>query len=213
MLSQFPNGIVAVVSDSYNVYEACEKLWGEILHDKVLQRDGTLVVRPDSGNPRETVLKVLAILGEKFGHQINAKGYRVLNPKVRVIQGDGVNYWTIQDTLMAMNRAGWSADNITFGMGGALLQQLNRDTQKFAFKCSNITVNGEDRDVFKDPVEGHDKASKRGRLALHLDDGLWSTERAGSGGEDQLQTVFRDGEVVLTHSVAEIPSAPQVKNR
>jgi len=58
--------------------------------------------------------------------------------------------------------------------------------------------------VFKDPVEGHDKASKRGRLALHLDDGLWSTERAGSGGEDQLQTVFRDGEVVLTHSVAEI---------
>ena len=78
------------------------------------------MVRPDSGNPRETVLKVLDILGEKFGQQINAKGYRVLNPKVRVIQGDGVNYWTIQDTLMAMNRAGWSADNITFGMGGAL---------------------------------------------------------------------------------------------
>jgi nicotinamide phosphoribosyltransferase len=206
MLSQFPNGIVAVVSDSYNVYEACEKLWGEILHDEVLQRDGTLVVRPDSGNPRETVLKVLAILGEKFGHQINGKGYRVLNPKVRVIQGDGVNYWTIQDTLMAMNRAGWSADNISFGMGGALLQQLNRDTQKFAFKCSNITVNGEDRDVFKDPVEGHDKASKRGRLALLFDDGLWSTERVRNSdvGADQLQTVFRDGEVMLSHSVAEI---------
>jgi nicotinamide phosphoribosyltransferase len=92
-------------------------------------------------------------------------------------------------------------------MGGALLQQLNRDTQKFAFKCSNITVNGEDRDVFKDPVEGHDKASKRGRLALLFEDGLWSTERvrknADKGG-DQLETVFRDGEVLLTHSVAEI---------
>ena len=109
------------------------------------------MVRPDSGKPREVVLKVLDILGAKFGYETNAKGYRVLNPKVRVIQGDGVNYWTIQDTLTAMNRAGWSADNITFGMGGALLQQLNRDTQQFAFKCSNVTVNGEDRDVFKDP--------------------------------------------------------------
>jgi nicotinamide phosphoribosyltransferase len=155
MLTQFPTGIVAVVSDSYNVYSASEKLWGELLRDQVLAREGTLVVRPDSGIPRETVLKVLQILGDKLGYEMNAKGYRVLNPKVRVIQGDGVNFWTIQDMLMAVNRAGWSADNISFGMGGALLQQLNRDTQKFAFKTSNVTVNGNDREVFKDPVEGH----------------------------------------------------------
>jgi nicotinamide phosphoribosyltransferase len=207
MLTQFPEGLVAVVSDSYNVYEACEKLWGGVLRDKVLQRAGTLVVRPDSGKPREVVLKVLEILGEKFGCETNAKGYRVLNPKVRVIQGDGVNYWTIQDTLTAMNRAGWSADNITFGMGGALLQQLNRDTQQFAFKCSNVTVNGEDRDVFKDPVEGHDKASKRGRLALHFKDGNWSTARLRRGvddPEDRLKTVFRDGELLVNQSVPEV---------
>lgn len=207
MLMQFPSGIVAVVSDSYNVYDAVEKLWGELLHDKVLQREGTLVVRPDSGNPRETVLKVLEILGEKFGHQTNAKGYRVLNPKVRLIQGDGVNYWTIQDTLTAMNRAGWSADNITFGMGGALLQQLNRDTQKFAFKTSSVVVNGKDRDVFKDPVEGHDKASKRGRLALVVENGRWKTQpsqRETIDPKDQLKLVFRNGEVLKTHSVAEI---------
>src|SRR5262249_31645086 len=151
-LTQFPQGLVAVVSDSYNVYDACEKIWGQVLKAKVLRRPGTLVVRPDSGKPREVVLKVLEILAAKFGHETNGKGYRVLNPKVRVIQGDGVNYWTIQDMLTAMNRAGWSADNITFGMGGALLQQLNRDTQKFAFKCSNVTIDGEDHDVFKDPV-------------------------------------------------------------
>ncbi|HZD96198.1 MAG TPA: nicotinate phosphoribosyltransferase [Candidatus Sulfotelmatobacter sp.] len=207
MLSQFPEGLMAVVSDSYNVYEACEKLWGEMLRDKILQRPGTLVVRPDSGKPREVVLKVLEILGAKFGFETNAKGYRVLNPKVRVIQGDGVNYWTIQDTLTAMNRAGWSADNITFGMGGALLQQLNRDTQQFAFKTSNVTVNGEDRDVFKDPVEGHDKASKSGRLALHFRNGSWSTVRARRGvedPEDRLKTVFRDGEILIEQSVPEV---------
>jgi nicotinamide phosphoribosyltransferase len=207
MLTQFPQGLVAVVSDSYNVYEACEKLWGTLLREKVEGRQGTLVVRPDSGKPREVVLKVLDILGTKFGYETNAKGYRVLNPKVRVIQGDGVNYWTIQDALTAMNRAGWSADNITFGMGGALLQQLNRDTQQFAFKCSNVTVNGEDRDVFKDPVEGHDKASKRGRLALHLKDGKWSTVRSRRGvddPEDRLKPVFRDGELLVEQSVAEV---------
>src|SRR5262249_41320068 len=207
MLSQFPGGLVAVVSDSYNVYEACEKLWGEALRDKVLRRPGTLVVRPDSGKPREVVLKVLEILGAKFGFETNAKSYRVLNPKIRVIQGDGVNYWTIQDTLTAMNRAGWSADNLTFGMGGALLQQLNRDTQQFAFKTANVTVNDEDRDVFKDPVEGHDKASKRGRMALHFKDGAWSTVRARRGvedREDRLKTVFRDGEILVEQSVAEV---------
>lgn len=207
MLTQFPQGLVAVVSDSYNLYDACEKLWGEVFKDRVLGRQGTLVVRPDSGNPREVVLKVLAILGDKFGYQTNSKGYRVLNPKVRVIQGDGVNYWTIQDTLTAMNRAGWSADNITFGMGGALLQQLNRDTQQFAFKCSNVTINGEDRDVFKDPVEGHAKASKRGRLALRFKDGKWKTERTSRDaidGEDRLRPVFRDGELLLSHTVADI---------
>jgi nicotinamide phosphoribosyltransferase len=207
MLSQFPEGLVAVVSDSYNVYEACEKLWGGALRDKVLARRGTLVVRPDSGKPREVVLKVLEILGGKFGYEINAKGYRVLNPKIRVIQGDGVNYWTIQDTLTAMNRAGWSADNITFGMGGALLQQLNRDTQQFAFKCSNVTVDGEDRDVFKDPVEGRDKASKRGRLALHSANGSWKTVRAPRGADDPgdlLKPVFRDGEILAWQSIAEV---------
>jgi nicotinamide phosphoribosyltransferase len=207
MLTQFPEGLVAVVSDSYNVYEACEKLWGGVLREEVLQRAGTLVVRPDSGKPREVVLKVLEILGAKFGSETNAKGYRVLNPKVRVIQGDGVNYWTIQDTLTAMNRAGWSADNITFGMGGALLQQLNRDTQQFAFKCSSVTVRGEDRDVFKDPIEGHDKASKRGRLGLHCNDGHWMTVRTQRGiadTEDLLRPVFHDGELLVEQSVAEI---------
>ena len=206
MLTQFPGGLVAVVSDSYNVYDACEKLWGEALHDKVLKREGTLVIRPDSGNPREVVLKVLEILGHKFGCETNSKGYRVLNPHVRIIQGDGVNYWTIQDTLTAMIRAGWSADNIAFGMGGALLQQLNRDTQKFAFKCSSITVNGEDREVFKDPVEGHDKASKRGRLALHRVNGKWKTSRTGNGDVpgDELRVVFRDGEVLARDTVKDV---------
>lgn len=207
MLTQFPSGLVAVVSDSYNIYEACEHLWGEMLKDKVLARDGVLVVRPDSGNPREVVLKVQDILGAKFGYTTNHKSYRVLNPKVRVIQGDGVNYWTIQDTLTAMNKAGWSADNITFGMGGALLQQLNRDTQKFAIKASAAKVDGIWRDVSKDPVGDHSKASKAGRFKVVKRDGVFQTLRwqfAHPEETDYLATVFENGEVRKRHTIAGI---------
>jgi nicotinamide phosphoribosyltransferase len=199
MLNQFPEGIVACVSDSYDVFNACEHIWGEQLRDKVLSRNGVLVIRPDSGDPKTVVLKVLEILGEKFGFQVNHKGYKVLDPKVRIIQGDGVNYWTIQDVLTSMSRAGWSADNISFGMGGALLQQLNRDTQKFAFKCSNITVAGKDRVVFKEPVTDAGKGQKRGRLALTRRDGhletILSGRQTGKSVNNLLETVFMNGEI------------------
>src|ERR1035441_6425617 len=102
MLNQYPSGFVAVVSDSYDIYNACSKIWGEELHDKVLSRDGVLVIRPDSGVPVDVILKILPILAEKFGYEINAKGYKVLNPKVRIIQGDGVNIDSIQEILNAM---------------------------------------------------------------------------------------------------------------
>jgi nicotinamide phosphoribosyltransferase len=207
MLTQFPEGIVAVVSDSYDIYKACREKWGEVLKQKVLERDGVLVVRPDSGDPKAVVLQVLDILGEKFGWETNRKGYRVLCPKVRVIQGDGVNYWTMQDTLTAMSKAGWSADNLTFGIGGALLQQLNRDTQQMAIKVSNVTVNGVDRDVYKNPVGDSGKASRAGRLALHNCGGIWTTAKktANIGDPDDLLVpVFRNGTILQTQSIDDV---------
>jgi nicotinamide phosphoribosyltransferase len=207
MLLQFPDGIVACVSDSYNVFNACQHIWGEELRELVMARNGVLVIRPDSGDPKTVVLRVLDILGEKFGFEINSKGYKVLVKQVRVIQGDGMNYWTIQDVLTALTRAGWSADNITFGMGGALLQQVNRDTQKFAFKCSNVTVNGESRAVWKDPITDESKAQKRGRLALIEHDHAFETITTSPADGDKagiLQTVFLNGEIVRRHTLAEI---------
>jgi nicotinamide phosphoribosyltransferase len=199
MLSAYPEGPVACVSDSYNIYNACEKLWGELLKPDVVKRKGTLIIRPDSGDPINVLTRVFEILGEKFGYETNSKGYRVLPPCVRVIQGDGVNMFTIQNMLFHLAKFhGWSADNIAFGMGGALLQQLNRDTQKFAFKCSAAQVNGEWRPVFKDPVTDPGKNSKHGRLSLvEPQPGEFHTlENVGSpalAGDDRLITVFENG--------------------
>jgi len=214
MLTAYPDGIVACVSDSYNIYNACEKLWGEILKPDIVKRNGTLVVRPDSGDPVTVLAKVFDILGAKFGYETNQKGYRVLPPYIRVIQGDGVNMFTIQNMLYQLSKFhGWSADNIAFGMGGALLQQLNRDTQKFAFKCSAARIDEEWRPVFKDPVTDPGKNSKHGRLALFQDDvGFRTLEEVSERGEptDQLVTVFENGEITKEYDLNSIRARAEV---
>ena len=185
MLQQYPTGLVACVSDSYDIYNACENLWGEQLHDEIMARDGTLIVRPDSGDPIKVVPKCLDILGDKFGYTTNTKGYKVLDNHIRIIQGDGINRNSMNDILQVITENNWSADNIAFGSGGALLQQLNRDTNMFAIKCSSATVNGIERDVYKSPITSIEKESKRGRFT-------------------GLTEVFRDGEVLVEYTLDEI---------
>jgi nicotinamide phosphoribosyltransferase len=197
MLTQFPTGLVAVVSDSYDIFNACAKIWGEQLRAEVLARDGTLIIRPDSGDPPTVVVRVLELLGAAFGATTNAKGFRVLNPRVRVIQGDGIDRTMLGKILQAVETAGWSADNIAFGSGGGLLQKLNRDTCKYAFKCASATIAGVERDVFKQPVTDQGKRSKAGRMKLIERDGQRLTVRDdGTSPEpDLLQEVFINGRV------------------
>ena len=167
MVAQFgkPGALLAVVSDSYDIYEAC-RMWGTELKQQVIDSGATVVIRPDSGDPVEVLPKMFHILGETFGYTVNAKGYKVLN-NVRLLWGDGINQLSVRSILgVVVDLNGWSADNLAFGMGGALLQQLDRDTQKFAMKCSAALINGEWVDVFKDPITDRVKASKKGRVTL-----------------------------------------------
>jgi len=208
MLLQYPHGMVATVSDSYDVFHCCENIWGGTLKNEVLARDGVLVVRPDSGDPLTVVVKVLNILGERFGFSTNAKGFKVLHPKVRVIQGDGIDFKSLDGILSAITSAGWSADNIAFGSGGGLLQKLNRDTQRFAFKCSWVKIGDEEREVFKQPVTDNSKRSKAGRLKLVHQDGehgtVFATVPSSDPRQDQLQFVFRNGELLVDQTFAQI---------
>jgi nicotinamide phosphoribosyltransferase len=197
-----------VVSDSWDIYNAVENIWGETLRQEVIDSGATVVIRPDSGDPQEVVSKVMHLLAEKFGTTTNSKGFRVLK-NVRVIQGDGVNPTSIQTILESLTGQGFSTTNIAFGMGGALLQKVDRDTLKFAFKCSAIKISGKWRDVYKDPVTDPGKRSKRGRLDLikHEDDSgavhyetirLDDVERNGNPARTAMQTVFKDGEISYT---------------
>lgn len=176
MLKQYPEGLVAVVSDSYDIYNACKNLWGDKLKADVLDRKGTVVVRPDSGKATKVLPEVLFTLGQAFGYKKNKKGYKVLPDCIRVIQGDAVEPHTLPIYLNCVMDRGWSADNIAFGSGGGLLQKLNRDTYNFAFKCSYAVINGKGQDVYKSPVGSTWKGSKRGRLML-VEDSHWEDKK------------------------------------
>ena len=210
MLTQFPTGLVACVSDSFNIFEACSDIWGDKLKADILARNGTLVIRPDSGDPVQVLVKghpnVFDILAEKFGCTVNDKGFKVLENHVRVIQGDGIDFEMLDAILYAMMQKGYSTDNISFGSGGALLQKLNRDTLKFAFKNSSVIVDGKPRDVFKNPVTDKGKQSKRGRLRLIKSNGFYHTVREEDApeSEDCLHEVFCDGVIKKEWTFAEV---------
>jgi nicotinamide phosphoribosyltransferase len=209
MLDQFakPGGLVAIVSDSYNLWNALENIWGTQLKQRVVECGATVVLRPDSGNPIEVVLRALQILDQKFGSTINDKGYKVLN-HVRIIQGDGVTADGIVDILANAARHDYSATNIAFGMGGGLLQQVNRDTQRMAYKCSAVQIDGEWYEVSKDPITDPGKKSKGGRLTLVREGNKFKTIRQPIGWRDDqievLRPVFRNGEILETQHFADI---------
>lgn len=209
MLTQFggPGKLVAVVSDSYDLYRAVKKIWGEELKGEVEATGGTLVVRPDSGDATRVPVDTIEMLGEIFGYTVNQKGFRVLNPVVRVIQGDGITPDTIRVILGRLEDHGWSAENIAFGMGAGLLQKVNRDTLRFAMKANaRQDTNGDWHGINKNPKTDPGKASKRYRQAVVMKNGepfsVPLTDLAGR--ENLLLPVWENGQLLRDWTFAEI---------
>ena len=206
----FPTGAIACVSDTYDIFHAVEHLWGETLREEVASRDGRLVVRPDSGDYLEIVPWTLDTLGERFGFTTNAKGYKVLDGHVRVIQGDAMEYETIRALYARVVERGWSAENLVVGSGGGLLQKVNRDTLGFAFKATEAVVAGETRPISKRPVTDLSKASKTGRMKLVRTAAGYETVQQPldpdryAAAEDALQLVFEDGKSKRNQTLDEI---------
>lgn len=204
-----PGSLLAVVSDSYDIYNACSNIWGETLRQEVIDSGATVVIRPDSGHPPTVVLKCLELLAEKFGAPANDKGYKLLN-YVRVIQGDGINVSSIEEILEHITNAGFSADNLAFGCGGGLLQQVDRDTQQFALKCASMAIAGENRDVYKQPVTDPGKDSKKGRITLYRNKetgNIFTGIEAHGADKDNdilLETYYENGELLIDDTFADV---------
>lgn len=196
------DGVLSMVIDSYNYRNFLTEAGrsGSELNDAILSfldvEGNKVVFRPDSGEPVSTTIDCLNLLSEGFGCHLTDKGYKVFDLNIGLLWGDGLNYQKIRDILFAMKSNGWAAQNIIFGMGGGLHTAVNRDTQRNAFKCSAQLRDGEWHDIFKNPLDSS-KKSKTGRFKLIKKDNSFKTVSIDSEGEDYLQTVFRNGELLI----------------
>ena len=209
VIDKAKDGVLSMVIDSYNyrnfLIEAGKS--GTELNEAILNfldgENNKVVFRPDSGEPVSTTIDCLNLLSEGFGSHLTGEGYKVFDLNIGLLWGDGLNYQKIRDILFAMKSNGWAAQNIIFGMGGGLHTAVNRDTQRNAFKCSAQLRDGEWHDIFKNPLDSS-KKSKTGRFKLVKDKNSFKTISITSGGEDILQTVFRNGELLVEDKFSDI---------
>jgi nicotinamide phosphoribosyltransferase len=201
LLNEYPTGILSVVSDSYDIYNFVDYIVGQKFRDRIKNRKGVFVVRPDSitpthPTPEAEMVWIIDTLWDHFGGTVNSKGYKLLTPCVRVLWGDGIDIEGIKKILYAVTKAGFATENIAcFGMGGGLLQKVNRDTQRCAFKCSAQYRDGQWYDIQKNPKDVS-KASKKGKLKLTKIDGKFVTVNENDPGEDYLKVVFENGVLI-----------------
>lgn len=157
-----PGRLVSVVGDSYSIYNFTQNILGSEFKAQIAKTGGCLVERPDSGDPVQVPLDVIKLLMKSHGYTVNSKGCAVLPDYIRVIQGDGMCLETISAICKRLTEEKIAIDNIAFGMGGGLLQKLDRDTLKYAMKTCAIEIEGKILPVQKKPVTDPTKASKAG---------------------------------------------------
>lgn len=214
--------IVACVMDSYNIFEAVKYITSGSFKEKI-ESDAypVFVIRPDSGQPVEILNSILNTMEDNsVAFTMNDEGYKVFN-KYRIIWGDGINVDSITKMLDYVTERGYSAENIAFGSGGWGSQVLDRDTCKFAVKCSSITIkttpdgkggyNTIDRDVFKDPITDRGKTSKKGHITTwynpesdeYFADSV-DADMSGTNAIDILNPVWKNGEFIRTFTLDEV---------
>lgn len=221
ILEKYKDSVVSIVVDSYNYYKAVDKIISTDLYDKVKKREKTLVLRPDSGDAISNILYGLETLSKYFGYTVNSKGYKVLN-NIKILQGDGINENMAWDILKSLRDNGYSVENVILGCGGSLLQgnfnsSINRDTHKFAMKCSCIMNGDKLVEVFKAPVTDKGKVSKKGRLDLIKKGDKYITVKIddlplGTYHKDSvLHTVYENGKLLIEYTLDEIFKTDEFK--
>lgn len=207
MLEMYRNaGCALLLTDTYDHENCVKNILGKELKKEIENFPGLVGARPDSGDIVEVTADTTEWLMDAFGYETNSKGYKVLPPYIRVVQGDGVNFAALPKVFIEMERRGFSAENALFGMGGGLLQHHNRDTMNFGQKANAVCVNGEWRDIYKAPSGSGMKVSKKGRLALKFENGTYTTVPRDSIPPEQnaLVPVFRNGKLLKKWDFAEL---------
>ena len=218
----YPNGIVSVVSDTWDFWKVVTEYTVE-LKDEILRRDGKLVIRPDSGDPVKIVAGdpdapkgtpeykgAIECLWDVFGGTITDKGYKMLDSHIGLIYGDSITLERANNILKTLEAKGFASANVVFGVGSFTYQYVTRDNFGFAMKATSGVVNGQRRDIFKDPkTDSGTKKSAKGLLRVEKEGNtlvLHDQQTVDQENQGLLETVFVDGKLVNPVSLAEIRS-------
>ncbi len=234
LLETYPTGILSVVSDTWDLWKVCTE-HVVTLKEEILARDGKLVIRPDSGDPvdilcgdygfsytDDDVLQytpdsritdpaakgVIELLWDVFGGTVNEQGYKVLDPHIGAIYGDSITIDRADEICARLEAKGFASTNVVLGIGSFTYQYNTRDTFGFAMKATYVEVEGEGREIFKDPItDDGTKKSATGLLSVHNHDGEYVlVDRCTWEGEEvtSLQTIYKNGEFHNTTTLSEI---------
>lgn len=228
LLDLYPSGILSVVSDTWDFWNVLINILPSI-KNQIMARDGKLVVRPDSGDPADIVCGVnsrldedklgpytdaqrkgaIELLWEQFGGTVNEQGYKILDPHIGLIYGDAMNYDRINDICRRLESKGFATTNMVFGIGSYNYQYQTRDTFGFAMKATNVTIEGEERAIFKDPKTDNGlKKSLKGRIKVKRDNNgnlvALDDTSFNDDVESLLTTVWKDGKFVKEYTFDEV---------
>jgi nicotinamide phosphoribosyltransferase len=215
----YPNGIVSIVSDTWDLWKVLTEYLPN-LKNEVLARDGKVVIRPDSGDPVDIICGningktseekkgVIELLWDIFGGTTNSKGYKELDSHIGAIYGDSITLDRATQICKRLKQKGFASTNVVLGIGSFTYQYNTRDTFGFAMKATYGEVNGEGREIYKDPItDDGTKKSAKGLIKIELQNGTYKLIDQVSWEEEQkgeLKEVYRDGKLVLDASLANI---------
>jgi len=219
----YPSGIVSIVSDTWDLWSVLNDVIRP-LKDTIMNRDGKVVIRPDSGDPANIICGdassdhiheskgVIEILWDIFGGTINSKGFKELDPHIGAIYGDAITLERCTDICERLMKKGFASTNIIFGVGSYTYGMNSRDTFGFALKSTYAVVGGEERQIFKDPItdKAKVKKSQTGMVIVVERDGavgyvdkLNAAQRDATD-KDLLKDIFLDGKLLVDDTLSNI---------
>jgi nicotinamide phosphoribosyltransferase len=216
----YPKGIISVVADTWDFWKVITE-YTVILKNKILARDGKLVIRPDSGDPVKIICGdfrapqgspeykgAVECLWEIFGGSLSPTGYKMLDSHIGLIYGDSITLDRAHNILQRLDKKGFASGNVVFGIGSYTYQYVTRDNLGFAVKATSGIVNGDRRDIFKNPkTDGGTKKSAKGLLRVEENSNtyvLYEQQTVEQEKQGALKIVFLDGKLVKSYTLSDI---------
>jgi nicotinamide phosphoribosyltransferase len=234
LMETYPTGILSIVSDTWDLWTVVTD-YLPALKDEIMSRDGKIVIRPDSGDPVDIICGynsltpyefnekhvtvadghpshkgLIELLWDTFGGTVNEQGYKVLDSHIGAIYGDSITPDRARQIIARLKEKGFASTNIVLGIGSYTYQYNTRDTFGFAMKATYVEVNGEGREIFKDPItDDGTKKSARGLLYVQQNDvngeyELWDMVSKDTEKTGELKTIFKDGKFYNQTTLTEV---------